>query len=385
MNLVQRLIGLLIAVAVAAALVFALDRGSDAPRPAVLSVERLLAAGRIDEAQRELAGEASRLDPATQDYLEGLILVARRRDADAVAPLERSVAARPDDWRVVATLVSAAANSGAHARAAEVVDAYLTRHAADERALAMAAQLRLDVRSPKHDAEKAMDLLDRLAALERRVAGPGDPTAVRDEDVSRMRVRAQLALGRAMGALNDARALVTKWPSDAEGWFLVGEAARASSRAADEAIVAYRRAFELAPMNRRYGEQYVMALLELSGDAREIMRVIEALRAREPDDTALLVLQARALVRLDRIDEANDLYAALLQRDLPRERRLEVLRNRGVLLYDWKQGGREGVYLDDAHRLLDEYVRLGGDVDDTLRPTWNDLVARARKVQHPPK
>jgi hypothetical protein len=79
------------------------------------------------------------------------------------------------------------------------------------------------------------------------------------------------------------------------------------------------------------------------------------------------------------MDAANAIYIGLGKRELTREIRLDVLRNHALLLYDWKQAGKAGDYLDDAHRMLREYVRLGGVIDERLAPTWNDLEERARR------
>jgi hypothetical protein len=49
------------------------------------------------------------------------------------------------------------------------------------------------------------------------------------------------------------------------------------------------------------------------------------------------------------------------------------------MLYDWKVGGRPGEYLDEAYGHLKEYVRLGGEIDDSLRPTWEELEERDLK------
>jgi hypothetical protein len=59
--------------------------------------------------------------------------------------------------------------------------------------------------------------------------------------------------------------------------------------------------------------------------------------------------------------------------------RQDARRNLAVLLYDWKQAGRPGDYLEEAWGLLKEWRRLGGQLDDLIRPTWEDLEQRYGK------
>jgi predicted Zn-dependent protease len=375
----QRARAIAAAVLTAAALALYLTWGTKTPDAASAPIEKLLSSGRTADARRELASRRSALDAATVDYLEGLIDLAEGKDAEALDALARARLVRPGDWRIVSASAAAMANGGRFGDAVALLDAYVAGAPKDERGLAAVAQYALEERHGKPDPVKALEALDRIAALSSRVAAPDDPTAVPPALVTRLRTKAYILGGKEMDAVIEARRGAEAAPADPEAWFLLGEANRRLKRGPDS-VAAYRRAQQLAPGSRRYAEQLVLALIEFQGDGAEILGRAEALAAQVPDDPSLKVLHARALVRVDRIDDAATIYRDLLKRGgLPPQIRLAVLRNLGVMLYDWKAASREGPYLDEACELLREYVRLGGEIDDALRPTWEDLEERDRK------
>jgi predicted Zn-dependent protease len=350
-------------------------------------VERLLADGQVAEARNELASVRAHVDAAVADYLDGLVALAEGRDREAAQSLGRARAARPDDWRVIGALAAALGNSRRHADALALIDEYVERHPLDERGLAESAKFRLDQRLGTPDPARALADLDRIDALPQRVAPPPDRTAVPDALLRELRTKAEILRRPGVDALLDARAAAKASPQDPQAWYLLGEAARRIGYG-QEALDAYRRAAELAPDTRRYPEQYALARLQWGvpddpNEGRAIRGIVEPLLAREPRDPALLEIKARALVRSeDRrdpdddhvMDDAVTIYRDLVQReDAPARIRQDARRNLGILLYDWKQAGREGPYLEEAWRLLERYAELGGEIDARLRPTYEDL------------
>lgn len=385
----KRALALLAALVVAAG-IFLLIRREDSPEAAYAPIERLLRVGRIADAKTELEATRRHADSATVDYLDGLIHVAEGNDLEALPPLLRARSTRPDDWRIANTLAAAEARCGRFADALRIVQDYVARREGDERGQALLAQFLLDKRFGPPDGTKALAALDRIPPPDRRVAAAADATAVRDADVARLRIRATLTLGRFVDAMIAAKKEADASPSDPEAWFLLGEAARQTDPPhGDEALDAYRRAARLAPADGRYVGQFTMAVLDpklvVPGTQKpfvaEALADIESLLSKSPDDPGLLLLKARLLARGDdaSLDAASALYYELEKRDLPKELRLAVLRNHGVLLYDFKQGGRPGDYLRDSYELLKRYVDAGGVVDDSLRSTWDELRAKYEK------
>jgi len=381
----RRVLPIAIVVVVTAAVFFAFLRKKDEPGDKLTEpVERLLAEGNFARAKDERDSVRERLDPGWNDYLDGVFLLMTGDYKDAADDLARAHAAHPTEWKITAAAASATMNAGRFADARAMVEGYVAAVPDDERGLASAAEYRLDERNGAPDAAGALQLLDRVAVLPKRVAPPGDRTAVSDATLHRLRAKALAMLGRFVDATQEARAAVRLDPRDAEAWYLLGDACRlAKPPRSDDSLDAYERAFGLAPRNRRYGEQFVMATFALVVPGTERGRFDRALSAVEsmlrlaPNDAALLVLKARLFARNDAtLDAANDLYAQLLKRDLSKELRLQALRNRAVILFDWKVGGQRSEYLREAYELLKEYVALGGVVDASLRDTWEKLQAQ---------
>ncbi len=375
---VRRLMVLLVVTALAAGLVLLVGTDDGGADPAVASIERKLAAGAIDDAKAELAEVRPRIDAGTAAYLDGVLRLAQGKDAEAVDMLARAHGARPDDWRVVSALVAAADNAGRRLVARSAVDGYLATHPDDERALAAAAQHWMHPRAEDQDPGRALEYIARIDGLRSHVAKAEDPTALRPEYLAKLRAQAEGEAGRRAAALEAAREATQRNAADPEAWLLLGDALRESGKIA-EAIRAYREAARLAPDDPVYVEQLVMALLiPAVTEEAELLALTERLLAARPGDPAALLLRARALVRPEKGDrnygEALTIYRSLAQRtDLPKPLRLQVLRNLGVLLVDWKQGGQEGEYLREAHELLRRYVREGGEIDESLRSTWEAL------------
>lgn len=386
----QRALGLVMAILVAAAIAFVVLRRGPTSDESSAPVEKLLAAGRIADARTELAASRSHLDPATAGYLDGLLLLCEAKDGEAAAVLTSALAKRPGDWRIVSALAAALSNSGRFPEAVAQLEAYVASAPQDERGLVTLAQYLLDAKKGTPDAARALALLDRADALTKHAAPDGDPTAVAPGRVRNLRTEALIRLGQGMESLLSAREGTKLSPQDADAWFLLGEAARRGQKSS-ESVDAYRRAAQLAPSSRRNVEQFALAMIEFGGDGREILAAADSLLARSPRDPSLLLLRARALVRaadpgprrpadVKLMEEAAGIYRDLLKRDdVPPPVKQDVRRNLGVFLYDWKVAGRPGAYVDEAYGLLKEYVRLGGVIDDTLRPTWEDLEERARK------
>jgi Flp pilus assembly protein TadD len=383
----NRLLAVLVAVLVAGGVAFLVFRG-DAPTPdaAAAPIEALLAEGRVDDARRALAQVRARLDPATADYLDGLALVIERKDVDALPLLERARRARPRDWRIVSTLAAATGNAGRCADALALVEEYAAAVPDDERAWATIARYRLDEQFGPPDPAKALAALDRVDRLPRR---EGDRTAIPVSDLRLLRIRALLATGKSFESRALALDATRETPQDPEAWFLLGETARRGTPIrGEEALDSYGRAAALAPGGRRYAEQYVMAVLQMVQSdyspehLDQALRIVDAWLAASPDDPKLLLLKARLFARRDATTNlANDIYAELLKRDLPKSLLQEARRNRAALLYDWSAGGRAGDYLEDAYVLMKRYVDEGGAVDGSLADVWEQLQKQhAKKV-----
>jgi Flp pilus assembly protein TadD len=385
----QRTLAIVAAVLVSGVLAYYVARGQPSLDTAATPVEKLLAAGRPADARRELESLRSSLDAPTADYLDGLILLVEGNDAGAAVALEKARAARPRDWRIVDAAAMAAANSGRFAAARSMREAYVAAAPDDERGLVALAKCRLDARCGPIDPADALASLDRVANLKSRVAPPEDTTSVPDALIRQLRTKAYILSGRETDAMLEARKATQVNPADPESWFLLGEATRRLKQG-PASLDAYRRASQLVPTERRYAEQLCLALLQFDGDGAEILGIAEALASSSPGDASLKLLRARALVRMQNpkdpatdhyVDEAASVYRDLVKRDdTPTQVRQDARRNLAVLLYDWKQGGRPGEYLDEAWELLREWRRLGGQLDDSIRPTWEDLEQRyARK------
>ena len=195
---------------------------------------------------------------------------------------------------------------------------------------------------------------------------------------------AATATGKNETALAVAHELEKSAPGDPSLAVLVGEAARRAGHL-EEAAKAYRRAIRGDPSATTWRKHLIQLLLvDPSAVEDALHETMELLKIAGADRDAI-VLRARALARSEKIlptgpDEAVRIYGMLLQQS-PDD--LEVLRNLGVLLYDWKQGGQDGTYLDESYALLRRYRFRGGLIDSTLMDTWNKLEARARETLSP--
>jgi tetratricopeptide (TPR) repeat protein len=377
----RRVLAIVIVCVVALVLAFYVLRPGAAGDAPTATVEKYLAAGDVAAARAERESIRGRTDAGWNDYLDGIFLLTEGRDREAADALDRARRAHPGAWKIASAAASATANAGRFPEALTILESYAATAPDDERGLAAVARCRTDDRFGPPDAGKALAALDRIATLPPREKPRDDGTAVPDALLHRLRAKALILAGRYADAVQEGGAATQGDPQNAEAWYLLGDAARLSKvPKGDMALDAYRRAFELAPGNRRYGEQFVMATLKIVVPGTEAQRFADAHRALDemlraaPDDAALLILKARLFARDERtLDAANDIYAELQKRDLPREQRLAVLRNRGVLLYDFKVGGQKGPYLKDAYDLLKQYVDEGGKIDEELRDPWKQL------------
>lgn len=363
------------AFALAAALWFA--GGGDPGHTALaVSVEKRLQARDVAGARREIDAARGKAPAWRVDYLDALLLFTEGKIAESLVASQRAFAANPDDWRVVSLVFYALLRSDRGVAAWQALDGYLRTHPDDERALACAVQYWAEIRIDTPDLDRAEEYLDRIEALERHAAPAGDPTAITPALVARLRSSVEAARGRMQSAVRAARDAAERSPGDVTAHVNLAELLRKSGDLAGAAD-AMRRAVQLRPSEPVYWEQLAMLLLALPDRGAEAQAAAARLAELVPGSSAAAVLEARALVRLDRIDDAITIYRRLLAGDLPVARRREVLRNLGVALYDWKQGGTDGDYLDEAHGLLAEYVRLGGEIDERLMDTWMTLEARA--------
>jgi len=377
---VRRAIPLIVVLvlALAAAAWFSVDRDPTGLDAAV-AVERRLKSGDVAGARAEMAATRGRVPAWRTDYLESIVLFAEERSAEAVAPAERAYAAAPDDWRVVSMVFHARVRGDRPDDGWAALDRYLGDHPADERALACAVQYWTGMAPGREDPERAAGYLDRIEKLPRRTAPPGDPTELSDARLESLRSVVAALRGRLRDAVAAAREAVQRAPQDARARARLADFLRQSGDLVG-AAAALREAVRLNPAELLYQETLALVLLDVDGGGEEALEVARRLAAARPADSGFGILEARALARVRREEDAIDVYRALLGTDLSPERRKEVLRNLAVALYDYRQGGQPGPYLDEAHTLLAEYRRLGGEIDERLADVWFTLEERARKM-----
>ncbi len=383
----KRLIPFLLLVVAAAIAVFSgmggdsdNERAAFDPRQLALFEQRF-AAGDPGGAREALERDTSIGDAERLYGLAALAMTERRLD-DALRDARAARVLAPRAWRPLSLEFTALSGLGRSADAAVLVTDAVDRAPDDERVLALAAHHWASTPDDP-DPHLALELLDRIAALPTRKAGEGDPTAVRPHQLLLVRYMASMAIGAYEEALAVAREFAALEPGDPSLDVLVGEAARGGERLAD-AIAAYSRAVKGQPGRRDWRMNLIQLLLENPSTLQEALHQTQALLEQGVDRDSL-ILRARVLARAEKIipnapDEAVGIYRALLARnadDLP------VLRNLALLLYDWKQGGQDGTYLDESYALLRRYVFRGGVIDDKLDDTWEKLQARAEESLSP--
>lgn len=386
----NRAVPLALAVLLAGGAVWFLARGDAVRTDEILfRIERSIGANRQAEARDALERHRDALGPGRAAYAESLMAFASG-DAEKTAALAAEAAALlPGDWRPVSIVYYAHQLAGRPGVGRATVEAHLAAHPGDERAMTVLAEDCTMPGGSDVDPSRALALLDRIDALPARAAPPGDPTAVPVERLEKIRMQASALLDRRQGAVAAAERRVREAPASLEARMQLANALR-EARDLGRARAAAREAVAMAPDAADPLEFLILLLLETDDTGDDALPLAETLlRLRGPKDPNARIVLARSLVRskkvppeggapVDRIDEAIDVYRGLLAEPLPKEVRAVVLRNCAVALYDWKQGGRPGDYLDQAHRMLSEYVKLGGAVDATLADTWSKLQAHAR-------
>ncbi len=347
----------------------------------VVDLEKRLSTGGPESLRQALDEIRPDLSEPVADYLDAVLAFAEGRPADAAVSARRAHDVAPTDWRPLSYLYAALAALDRWEEAGVLVTAAADRSADDERVLALAAHHFL--RSPQRKPDWAHELLDVLEALPNRLITDDDPSAVRPDQLLSLRVDACAQTGRRDSAVRYARELATNWPlPDHE--VALAEAARLAGDT-DTAVRAYARAVTQVPSRLDWRRSHAQILLQIPAGRADLLATTAEMVQRWPSDRSVRVLRARALVRAgdaleNGIDAADLIYQRLLAED-PDD--IEVLRNRGALLYDWKQGGRDGDYLDEAHLLLRRYVRLGGVPDGPLVDIWEKLQARALRSPDP--
>lgn len=341
----------------------------------VRRVEELLQSGDAEGARRALAS-AQGLNDAERAYGEAVIDFA---GGDAPAALEHVRTARasaPAAWRPLSIEVAALMSLGRDAEVGRAVRAAL-EGPPDVRVMAMAAQ-HFATSETDRDPRRALELLDAIDALGTGGLPADDPSVPSERSLLITRYSAAMSCGAYGTARAAAERLVELASGDPSAQILAGEAARREG-AHEAAIQRYRQAVERAPAARPWQEHLVQLLLETPGNEQEALDRTSAMLRTWPTERSVRVLRARALVRSEKLlpdgpDRAVTIYRGLLKEE-PDD--LEVLRNLALVLYDWKQGGQDGTYLDEAYALLQGYVLRGGVVDARIANTWNTLQERA--------
>jgi tetratricopeptide (TPR) repeat protein len=374
---VKRVLAILVALVLAGLAAWGMTRGGAEGASSVCAdFERRLQAGDLESAARIRQGTRD-LPPHIAAYLDALLLLATGKDAEAGAVIEAAYAAGDaarDEWRVVSLVFSTRVNAKRPEEGWAALDAYVKAHPDDPRGVVAAAQYWIEVRADAPDPDQAAAYLDRAAKALPGELPPDDPTAVRPALTERLRGRIEQTRGRLGSAVAAAEARVAAEPENAAARVQLGEAFRRWNRL-DEAREAYRQARRLAPEDVAIAKQLALLLFESPDTGDEADTLTAWILGKEPGGVEARILRARAHVRKGdkEIDSAIDIYRGLLKEDLPPARRLEVLRNLAVALYDWKQGGQEGDYLRDAYLLLVEYRSLGGEIDLRLANSWERL------------
>ncbi len=367
----------------AAAVVFSYMGGDPVGRDAnfdarqLTVIERRLSAGDVAGARKALESDTA-LGEAERLYASAAVALAERRMDEALADARASRAIAPAAWRPLSLEFAALSMLGRSADAGVLAHDSVEAAPDDERVLALAAHHWASTQDDPNP-HLALELLDRIEALPVRRAAQDDPTAVRPRQIMVVRYMASMATGAYEEALAVAQELADSAPGDPSLDVLVGEAARRGGHAS-VAITAYTRAVKGQPQARPWRIHLIQLLLDNPGSVEEALHQTQFLLERGVDRDSL-ILRARALSRAEKIlpngpDEAAGVYRALLTK-MPDD--LVVLRNLALLLYDWKQGGQDGTYLDESYSLLRRYVFRGGVIDDDLADTWKQLQLHAEK------
>ncbi len=386
----SRIIGVIAVLCVGVAIVFALNTQSTEPpaaavppRPEIADlVERRLREKDVVGARAELEAVRGRTHRAWAAYLEGLIHISEGDRAAARTVLEEALESLPNDLHVMDALRATLTGSPADQRLeGQLIERFLKLNPRDERAVLAAALHALRGPEEQRDPERAWALMHQIR--EQRQQGEQPAVNVAQHEISLLWVQAEAdsQTGRHATALAEAKQLSKLAPKQPDVWAFCGDVARRAGKLG-AAMQAYEVAVELAPDVQRYQEYLVQLALAMPSPKEEFQRVLIArtdiLTQTWPESRSARVLRARALVRSTDVepegyDKARLIYEAL-RAENPED--LEVLRNLGALLYDWKQGGQPGDYLEDAYRIFTEYLRLGGTLDEQLQDVWERLKQR---------
>jgi cellulose synthase operon protein C len=164
-----------------------------------------------------------------------------------------------------------------------------------------------------------------------------------DAEAQRLLLRAQLETGRYAEAEASARAFLNTHPEAGAVRHELGEALAATGRYAEAAREFERAATGLASDLRR------AEVLEATGQeqrARELYgAVVRAYEESEQDDAPSLTTVARALVRLERFQEARNLYADAIEAD---PSYLEAHLGGGELFTEKYNYAEAAVFFEDA-------------------------------------
>lgn len=253
---------------------------------------RLHCGGWLDEAQRAYRAVLER-DPGNADalYLLGEISNSARRHGDAVALLERAIAAKPTEAAFHAELGSAFYAQGRYAEAARAYTSAVRLDPGDPAA-------RVNLGSAL---EQAGD--DASAETAWREALRRDPgCAAAACNLASLLAKA----GRAAEAEPFADLAVRLDPRSVEARMRRGDVLLERGRPV-EAAEAYREACELAPGSARPLVAHGWAL-EISGDVPGGLACYDAALAGDPEHVQAHVSRAGALLALERFGEGWDEY-----------------------------------------------------------------------------
>ena len=186
-----------------------------------------------------------------------------------------------------------------------------------------------------------------------------------DAEAETLLLRAFIDTGRYLEAETSAKKFLLKAPAAAAVRHELAEVFATTGRYA-EAITEFERAgadASKSPAEKLLSDLRRAEVLELTGQEDRARQIFESLVAyyknRQPETAAELKVVARALVHLERFQDANDLYRAAIEAD---SSNLESYLGAGELFIEKYNYGDAAQFLDEALQLNQSSARAHFDM-----------------------